>query len=248
MILCRKVNQVEHTIDNDTTCSLNENDVVYGYFVKESKELCTGVETPFGKIMLIEGDIVIVSIHRTFKKVNKRWLEEHSKEYVFKAKEKDGDYIGPYELVYYIQNFYQTNKFNTGASIYNFVSHVKHYLTKFVQPIDQRLFIKTPKGREYTEEDIHVRNLEAGKRYKKLVFVRQLGVIITRLFFQDEKNGIICGLWGYSNHTLIFHARNTIINLLFYDQLSDIIQEIFNDRRLWPELFVYPAPASISSK
>ena len=233
------------SVINETNGSLKEGQVCYGYLDEVKNSLYMGMKLPIGEVVSVEKKKVVILTKRGFSTIDWSVADRFSCSKYFVVKETEGGEIGRYELLYYLQHIHGSHtKFDTDLRLKRFHPLLKETLLNLVIPISNSLFVNHKSRIIYTDEDINMENLEKGKRYRKLVFVRFVGMIVTKLFFPGESIVNIAKPCGYTNHTMFYHALKTFRNFLLYDkQMSDIIIQLFNDslRQVQPSLFREPS-------
>lgn len=206
----------------------------FGYNSKVPPKLGIGSPTPLGDVVGLDDNKVTLMVGDSFKEYDRKHVENVATKYKFRAKEILNGKIGKYRLLYILQNLSEDHGFFTRKSFKDFVNDLKDDLVTYTRRnMSEDLFL-TPRSlqRAYTNKDITRTSLDAGKRYKKLVFVRQMGTVLTKMYFHNKGYIDIGWEWGYDNHSSVIHARKTIINTIEYDkQLTDHILHIVNQER-----------------
>jgi len=206
----------------------------FGYNSKVPPKLGIGSPTPLGDVVGLDDNKVILMVGNSFKEYDRRHVEDIAAKYKFRAKEILNGKIGKYRLLYILQNLTKDHGFFTHKPFKEFVNDLKNDLVTYTRKkISEDLFIM-PRSmrREYINADITRANLDAGKRYKKLVFVRQMGTILTKMYFHNKGFIDIGWEWGYDNHSSVIHARKTITNITEQDKhLTNHILHIVNQER-----------------
>lgn len=229
------------SVINEDGRQISDGDVCFGYEKMVGEELSMGVHLTVGDIISVGKHTVSIMTNYGIQHIDKRKAKILSRKRRFVIKEIQREEIGRYELCYYLENLTKRHdRFSYSFSIEDLDKRLKDFLLNKIAPLDNSLFFSSsPATLPYEEEDINIENLEYGKRYKKLVFMRFIGCLITRLYFPDHGINGITSRWGYTNHSTFYHAKKTITTYLFYEKrLSEIILEIINDtvRHLQPEV------------
>lgn len=217
----------------DASVNIGEGDVVFGYHNKTEKEIKVGTPTPYGSVVFVSGDKVTVMNGDGLKDFTRSYLKRLTSKYMFCARGKLNGRIDRYELIYYLQHLKEDHGFRPSKDIKGFIKSLQQDVVAYVRRSKEDDFVDVSNiTRTYTNDDITVENLKAGKRYRKLSFARQLGAVITKLYFPGEPSRSVAWRWGYSNHASMTHSKNFILSCLFYDsKLTKHILNIVNHQR-----------------
>lgn len=228
-----KMKAKDLSIFNEKQLILKEGDVCFGYEKNIKETLCLGLKLPIGEVISVGRDVVSLINGNRMTSVKRPIAEKLAirKKFVIKEIYNGGD-ITQYELLYYLNDLSKHYpKFKTDKNYDDVLPLLKETLIEQIRGLDKWLFVTTQLcDAPYTNEDITLENLERGKRYRKLVFVRNIGCILSKLFFPDINLTYISQSWGYANHTSLYHAQRVMRSTLNYDKkMSHVMLEVLND-------------------
>jgi hypothetical protein len=224
------------SIFNGKDLDVEEGDVCFGYRTYIREDLTLGLELPVGEVLSVgENSVSIMSGHgiRTIKREAAEELATRER-FVVKGVHRE-DKISDYEFIFYLNNLQRHyDKFRTNKTMEEVIESIKSNLVDRVRELDNKLFIREPGMMLYTNNDITRDNLDKGRRYRKLVFVRMIGIILTKLFFPYKTNVDVSNSWGYINHTSLYHAKEELLGYLYYDKkTASLIMQLINDTVRW---------------
>lgn len=188
--------------------------VGFGYKKRVSTELHMFQSTPFGQITEINNHTIDVMTRTGTKKLDKKWLQERFKKTKFVLCETGKNRIDRYELIHYIQ-LSKPGRLKADLDIETFVRGLQDLMIKYLYPLDTKIFLTSDHSQmHYSNKEITRENFDKGRKYKKLVFARQVGLVLTKLFYPEMSIAGTTRAWGYKSHQQFFHNRDVVLHYL----------------------------------
>lgn len=208
----------------------SDGDVVFGYYDRVTPEIKPGMNTVFGTVMNVKNDSVRVLSLGKFESVDKRKMEDILEKYAFVVTDVESRWMGKNEFIFYLQNLnkgYQP--FQQFCRPETFIDILTDYLIYKVRYIPKEVF--NTKQSDSEHKLTTRKNYDKGRRFKRLVFVRQMVLILTRLHYPEINTFKLAKMCGMSNHAMVNHANNVILGYMCYhrkmsNQIINIVNEI----------------------